>query len=141
MVQMDEAVRPRTTEDLKVGPGNPTIHIMVVDDEEDIRAVIRALLEAAGYTVTIAEGGPMALKLAQDFPESIDLLITDIRMPEMDGTHLARRMQALRPETKVLFMSAYAGDLFASGQIRREQNFLAKPFSGETLVEKLREVL
>jgi CheY-like chemotaxis protein len=114
---------------------------LVVNDEEDIREVMRALLKAAGYTVTVAEGGPMALKLAQDFPGSIDLLITYIRMPEMDGTELSLQMQALRPETKVLFMSAFAGDLFDSGRIRPGQSFLAKPFSGETLVEKLREVL
>ncbi len=141
MVQIDEAICTRATKDTRIGPAKQAIHIMVVDDDEDIREVIRALLEAAGYTVTVAEGGPMVLKLAQDFPGSIDLLITDISMPGMDGTELAPRMQTLRPGTKVLFMSAFAGDLFASGQIKPGQNFLAKPFSGETLVQKLREIL
>jgi two-component system, cell cycle sensor histidine kinase and response regulator CckA len=141
MVQIEEAICARAAKDTGIGPAKQPIHIIVVDDEEGIREVVRALLQAAGYTVTVAEGGPIALKLAQDFPGAIDLLITDIRMPEMDGTELARRVQALRPETKVLFMSAFAGDLFASGQIKPGQNFLAKPFSGETLVEKLREVL
>ncbi len=59
----------------------------------------------------------------------------------MDGAELSLQMQALRPETKVLFMSAFAGDLFDPGQIRPGQSFLAKRFSGETLVEKVREVL
>jgi len=141
MVPFENDVVPAIADEEQFEPCSRNIHVLIVDDEETIVEVMRAVLEAAGYTTMVADGGRRALKLAQDFPGSIDLLITDIRMPEMSGTELAQQMQTLRPATKVLYMSAFAGDLFASGQIRHGVNFLPKPFTPATLLEKLRGFL
>ena len=116
------------------------IHILVVDDEEDIRDVLCSFLEASGYYVLVAESGPSGLKLAEDFPSSIDLLITDIHMPHMEGIAFARRMRAVRPEMKTLYMSALGGEL-SSAEVDPNTNFIARPFSQEILAKRLFPIL
>jgi len=116
------------------------IHILVVDDEEDIRDVLRSFLEASGYYVLVAESGPSGLKLAEHFPGSIDLLITDIRMPHMNGISFARQMRAVRPEMKILYMLASGGEL-STAELEPNTNFIAKPFSQENLAKRLLRIL
>ena len=116
------------------------IHILVADDEEDIRELLRSCLEAGGYYVLLAESGPSALKLAEDFPGHIDLLITDIRMPHMDGIEFARQLHAVRPETKILFMSAAASELSSAG-LQPNTSFILKPFLCEDISKKLLTIL
>ena len=116
------------------------IHILVVDDDEDIRDVLRSFLEDSGYYVLVAESGPSGLKLAEDFPGSIDVLITDIHMPHMDGIEFARRVRAVRPEMKILYMSASGGEL-SPAELEPNTNFIAKPFSRQNLTERLLRIL
>ncbi len=116
------------------------IHILVVDDEEDIRDVLCSFLEASGYYVLVAESGPSGLKLAEDFPSSIDLLITDIHMPHMDGIAFARQMRAVRPEMKILYMSASGSEL-SPAEVDPNTTFIAKPFSQDGLAKRLLHIL
>jgi DNA-binding response OmpR family regulator len=109
--------------------------ILIVDDEDDIRAVVRQMLAAEGYVVLDAGDPHQALRMAGR--QNVDLLLTDVVMPLMRGTELAQRLQALVPSAKVLLMSAYkVAEVDASGH-----PFIAKPFTPETLVEKVRQVL
>lgn len=110
--------------------------ILVVDDEQDIRLVVRGMLEAGDYTVLDTGDPHQALRWAAQ-QQPVDLLLTDVIMPLMKGTELAQRFQTLSPRTKVLLMSAYkVADIAASGQ-----PFISKPFTPEILVEKVRQVL
>jgi two-component system cell cycle sensor histidine kinase/response regulator CckA len=113
----------------------PRQTILVVDDEEDIRTVVRQMLTGAGYLVLDAEDPNQALRLAGQQP--VDLLLTDVVMPLMRGTELAQRLLAVAPSAKVLLMSAYkVAEITASGH-----PFLAKPFTPEILLERVRELL
>lgn len=113
----------------------PRQTILVVDDEEDIRTVVRQMLTGAGYLVLDAEDPNQALRLAGQ--QHVDLLLTDVVMPLMRGTELAQRLLAVVPSAKVLLMSAYkVAEITASGH-----PFLAKPFTPEILLERVREVL
>ena len=109
--------------------------ILVVDDEEDIRVVVRQMLAAEGYLVLDAEDPNQALRLAGQ--QHVDLLLTDVVMPLMRGTELAQRLLALVPSAKVLLMSAYkVAEIAASGH-----PFLAKPFTPDALLGRVRELL
>jgi two-component system, cell cycle sensor histidine kinase and response regulator CckA len=109
--------------------------ILVVDDEDDIRAVVRQMLTADGYLVLDAEDPNRALRLAGQ--QHVDLLLTDVVMPLMRGTELAQRLLAVAPSAKVLLMSAYkVADIAASGH-----PFLAKPFTPDVLLARVREIL
>ena len=107
----------------------------MVDDEEDIRTVVRQMLAAEGYVVLDAEDPNQALRLAGQ--QHVDLLLTDVVMPLMRGTELAQRVLAVVPSVKVLLMSAYkVAEIAASGH-----PFLAKPFTPEALLGRVREIL
>jgi DNA-binding response OmpR family regulator len=109
--------------------------ILVVDDEEDIRTVVRQMLTADGYVVLDAGDPNQALRLAAEQP--VDLLLTDVVMPLMRGTELAQRLLVVVPSAKVLLMSAYkVAEIAASGH-----PFLAKPFTPEILLEKVHLLL
>ena len=109
--------------------------VLVVDDEADIRTVVRKMLEAAGYTVLDAGDPQQALRLATQQP--VHLLLTDVVMPLLRGTELAQRVQAVSPWTKVLRMSAYkVAEIAASGY-----PFIPKPFTPDALVAKVRQLL
>jgi DNA-binding response OmpR family regulator len=113
----------------------PRQTILVVDDEEDIRTVVRQMLTGAGYLVLDAEDPNQALRLAGQ--QHVDLLPTDVVMPLMRGTELAQRLLAVVPSAKVLLMSAYkVAEITASGH-----PFLAKPFTPEILLDRVRELL
>jgi DNA-binding response OmpR family regulator len=99
-------------------------------------------LENSGYRALEAGNGPDALALAERFPETIHLLLTDLIMPLMNGRDLAERLQASRPALKVLFMSGYEEETIGSHGIRAaDLAFLAKPFRPEELMAKVRETL
>jgi two-component system cell cycle sensor histidine kinase/response regulator CckA len=109
--------------------------ILVVDDEDDIRAVVRQMLAAEGYVVLDAADPHQALRLAGQ--QHVDLLLTDVVMPRMRGTELAQRLLALVPSAKVLLMSAYKlAEVDASGH-----PFIAKPFTPEALTGLIRQLL
>ena len=139
MVQLEDEVAPIMHPERD--QSSRAVHILVVDDEEDIRDVLRAFLEARGYDVMVAENGPTALKCAEHFPGSIDLLITDLRMPNMDGIELARQMRTHRSEIRVLHMSAHVDELATSGKLKPNANIIAKPFLPANLSEKVSHIL
>jgi len=109
--------------------------ILVVDDDDDIRAVARQALVAQGYVVLETGDPQQALRLAKQ--QRIDLLFSDVVMPLMKGTELADRIQAVSGSTKVLLTSGFqTSDVGPSGR-----PFLAKPFSIDDLVRRVRETL
>jgi CheY-like chemotaxis protein len=122
--------------------------ILVVDDDADLRSLAQIILEQSGYTVLVAEGGSQALQIARRDPDPIDLLLTDLVMPGMDGAALGRQLRPLRPGMRILYMTALAvaqlaGQEIVLKQIRLDPNvpILIKPFSVEAFQQKVREVL
>ncbi len=114
--------------------------ILLVEDSAGVRGAVRQIMERLGYTVLEAPNGKAALDFAG--PHHVDLLLTDVVMPEMSGRVLAERFTAIRPATRVLFMSGYTDDaVVRHGILESDIAFLQKPFSAETLARKVREVL
>jgi two-component system cell cycle sensor histidine kinase/response regulator CckA len=115
--------------------------ILLAEDATAVRVAARQILERFGYTVLEAANGTDALRAAQN-GVAIDLLLTDVVMPEMSGRELVDRFAKLRPKTKVLFMSGYTDDaIVRHGVLRPGTAYLQKPFSPDTLARKVREVL
>jgi CheY-like chemotaxis protein len=101
---------------------------------------VARLLSDLGYEVVPADGPEEALRLAAG--RTVDLLVTDVVMPMMNGRQLAERLLADRPELKVLYMSGYTDDaVIARGVIEAGTAFLQKPFGGDRLAQKIRELL
>ncbi len=116
--------------------------ILLVEDDELVRSLIQRALQDEGYTILEACSGDEALSLAGQHPGGIELLMTDVVMPQMSGRELAEQLKALRPQLKVLFMSGYTDDtVVRHGVLTAEIEFLPKPFSSSKLVSKVREVL
>jgi two-component system cell cycle sensor histidine kinase/response regulator CckA len=116
--------------------------VLVVEDEEMIRSLIRGILEPRGYTVLDAKCGDDALAIFEHHLDPIHLVLTDVVMPKMSGPELAQRLAFSHPETKVLFMSGYTNNEFAhSGMLNRNLAFIEKPFTPQVLAKKAREVL
>jgi len=116
--------------------------ILLVEDEAMVRDLSKAILEDHGYNVLVAENGIEALRVCKDIEEPIDLLITDVVMPEMSGRELTEEFAKLCPQTKVLYMSGYTDDaIVRHGILEQEMPFLQKPFLPDMLAQKAREVL
>ena len=107
-----------------------------------MRELTREILEMAGYTVLEASRGDEALRRCRDAGTPIDLLLTDVVMPQMSGPELARRILALRPTTKIVYMSGYTDDALGQhGVLDPEIILLPKPFTPESLMQHLRLAL
>lgn len=116
--------------------------ILVVEDEEMVRALICRILEQHGYKVLAAGDGGEALLICQRHPGTIHLMVTDVVMPKMNGRELAEHLASLHPEIKVLYMSGYAEDVVVNrGALDSAASFLQKPFKPMLLVQKVREIL
>ncbi len=116
--------------------------ILVVEDENILRALICSSLQGYGYQVLEARDGAEALELAGQHEGLIHLMLTDVVMPQMRGTELAEKMAALRPNTKVLYMSGYVEDAARMQEMLAAGGaFLQKPFGTKTLLDKVRLVL
>jgi CheY-like chemotaxis protein len=116
--------------------------VLVVDDSVDARMITQEILQQDGYTVLEASSGEAALALAAEHPEPIDLLITDLMMPGMNGRELALRLTSQRPGMKVLYISAWDEQVAASyGVVGPEVVFLQKPFTPDTLSSKVLALL
>ena len=111
--------------------------ILLVEDEPAVRQLFAQALTRAGYSVYEARNGQEAMKLFDQHGESIDMLLTDMRMPYMGGAELAHHLRGRRRSLKLLCISGYPGNLDAELAI----DFLAKPFSRDDLLKKVREVL
>jgi PAS domain S-box-containing protein len=120
--------------------GNETI--LLVEDEPDILEMTRIMLEEKGYSVLSAATPAIAIEMARAQTDRINLLITDVIMPEMNGRDLAEQLTELFPEIKLLFMSGYTANVIAhQGMLNDGVAFLQKPFSIMDLAQKVREVL
>jgi PAS domain S-box-containing protein len=116
--------------------------ILLVEDEDTVRSVASRVLLNQGYTVIQARNGQEALQLLEELEDTIDLILTDVVMPDMGGPELAGQLRSRWPELKLIYMSGYAeGDKLQLGSQGFEGHFLPKPFSAENLVLKVREVL
>lgn len=115
--------------------------ILLVDDEPVLRQLVRKILQRAGYTVLEAAGPREALDLVRGNPK-IDLLLTDVVMPEMGGAELARQVTELTPDVPVVYMSGYPDETVTREGVSSEgTTFLRKPFSPELLTRTIRLAL
>lgn len=116
--------------------------ILLVEDDEAVRSFAARALKMRGYTVLEAATGEAALEVIQGHPAPIQLLITDVVMPNMDGPTLVRNVVRQQPGIRVIYMSGYAEDVFRRGGERAEDmHFLPKPFGIKQFVAKVKEVL
>jgi CheY-like chemotaxis protein len=123
-----------------VAEGQP-IAILAVDDEPGVLALVRRCLDDDHVTLTDASSGKDALEHIGKDP-ALDLLITDLRMPEMEGDELARQVRALEPDLKVLYLTSHADRLFgAKPQLWAQEAYLDKPFTREGLREAVAQLL
>src|SRR5262249_36583841 len=115
---------------------------LLVEDEDGVRAFAGHILRSLGYRVLDARRAADAMALCQDLDRTIDMLVTDVVMPEMGGRQLADHLLALRPGIKILFLSGYTNDpVIRHGVLTSKVAFLQKPFTPTTLGLKVREVL
>ena len=116
--------------------------VLLVEDENAVRVLVRRVLDRMGYTVLEAQDGPAALRVAAEYESPIDLLLTDVIMPGMSGSELARQVVQRHPDMKVLFMSGYTDDAISQhGVLAEGINFLEKPFTPDLLLHRVRDVL
>jgi hypothetical protein len=116
--------------------------ILVVDDDPGVREVAARVLERAGYRVLQAGEGDEALEIARAHAGPLHLLLTDVVMPGMNGRELGQRMSQERPETRLMYMSAYTEDeVILRGVSVAEVGFLAKPFSLDGLESAVKSAL
>jgi PAS domain S-box-containing protein len=134
---LDPEIEPEPAREEPLTPGNETI--LLVEDEDKVREVLRRILEARGYHVLVAASGAEATELAAHSAKPIDLLLTDLTMPGLKGTEIAARLLADRPELRVLYMSGYR-----SGSVLAKKDgplCLQKPFSAGVLARAVRNVI
>jgi CheY-like chemotaxis protein len=140
---------PAAALDAAPAPGGPegaaergTETIMVVEDDERVRDLVRLMLESKGYEVLTAAGADEATQLCAERPGEVDLLLTDVIMPGVNGRVLAERLAAGSPAMRILFMSGYSDEaVYRHGEISPNAAFIEKPFTDRLLARKVREVL
>ncbi|HEV2445372.1 MAG TPA: response regulator, partial [Candidatus Sulfopaludibacter sp.] len=116
--------------------------ILLVEDEDQVRNLTRTMLQRTGYRVLEASGAEAAERLLAEHPEQIDLLLTDIVMPQTSGVELAERVRRARPGIKVVFMSGYTDEgVIRQGVLSAGVPYLQKPFTSATLRRLVREAL
>ncbi len=116
--------------------------VLVVDDDLSVLRVAAKVLRRGGFDVLEAGSGDAALAVAEEVKGQIDLLLTDVVMPNMNGRELSETLLSRYPDVRVLFMSAYTEDeVILQGVRVAEVNFINKPFSVEGLREKVRQVI
>jgi two-component system cell cycle sensor histidine kinase/response regulator CckA len=134
---VDATAKPRATPDL-TGQGT----ILLVEDEDGLRSLNARGLRSRGYTVIEAGNGVEAMEAIDREQGAIDLVVSDVVMPEMDGPTLLVEMRKLNPDLKIIFVSGYAEDAFEKSLPENQQfNFLPKPFTLSQLVAAVKETM
>ncbi len=137
--EVTEPLEPRT-DPVELRQGTETV--LLVEDEEMVRALVGDVLERNGYRVLEAPGGPKAIEIAEQHEGHINLLLTDVVMPGMSGRELAEELTRLRPELKVLYMSGYTAEAPSDrGLSNQGTPFLQKPFTPPALMQRVRDLL
>ncbi|HKZ22271.1 MAG TPA: PAS domain S-box protein [candidate division Zixibacteria bacterium] len=140
--KVEETVEPKVQISEKVKQKGALETILLVEDESDVRELIGDLLRENGFTVLEAGHSGEAIEICQKYERPIQLLLTDVVMPQMSGPELAKLLVPMRPEIRVLFISGYTDTAVVSqGWLAPGTAFLQKPFTQEILVNKIREVL
>lgn len=137
-----EETAPSNTENISVEDqvtGSATI--LFVEDEAALREAGAEFLQTSGYKVIASSDAQDALRTAQEFPHKIDAIITDVIMPGLSGTELAKRVRTTRPDIKILFMSGYTENQSFQNYLESGCVFLQKPFSFHVLAKKISEML
>jgi two-component system cell cycle sensor histidine kinase/response regulator CckA len=112
-----------------------SVSILVVDDEEPVRKFVDRVLRDAGYQTAVADSGTQALEVASKL-DALDILVTDVMMPEMTGDELARRLRQSQPSLKVLYLTGYADSLFKEKvTLWQDEAYLDKPCSIKSLLQ------
>ena len=116
--------------------------ILIVEDEEPVRLFSTQALTNKGYKMLEAVNGEDALKVISDYKGKIDVIISDVIMPGMNGPEMVEKILAQYPDIKIIFISGYTEDALSKDQLDNHQvNFLAKPFSLKQLASKVKEVI
>jgi CheY-like chemotaxis protein len=116
--------------------------ILVVDDTPEVRSLVCRILEICDYEVLEAPDGPAAIAVCQNLDGKIDLLLTDVKMPGMDGVELARNVTAFYPSVRVLYISGQCDAEELQPQVSRKgYGFLSKPFAPQLLIEAVEQML
>ena len=132
----------RKTFSSKLSKDEKVARILVADDDDVIRGLVRTLLERAGYSVIEAVDGAEAVKKFSEFREGIDMLVLDVRMPGKDGRQAYDEIRHIRPDIKVLFISGYEKDVLAKYGVNDEAyHVMPKPFMPADLIAGIRECL
>src|SRR5579872_1558385 len=140
--RVEEAAEPMGTIKTTLPENGGSETVLLVEDEESVRQLVRETLEAKGYKVIEAEDGEVAMQKLNELHEHLDMLITDVVMPGMSGRELAARLSATHPHTRVLYLSGYTEDAIVhEGVLEPGTAFLQKPFTLQMLSRKVREVL
>lgn len=140
--RVEEAVAPPLPSTPLAGSTQGSETILLVEDNEAVRELLRSILQGNGYTVLVAGDGGAALQIGEQHQSPIHLLISDVVMPGMDGRELASRLVALHLGMKVLFISGYTDDaVLRHGIHEQDIPFLQKPIAVDALLRKVREVL
>jgi CheY-like chemotaxis protein len=116
--------------------------ILVAEDNDAVRGLAREVLTGCGYHVLEGASGPASLAIGKNYQGSIQLLMTDVVMPGMNGRELANQLLSRHPQMRILYMSGYADDAIVHhGVLDAGTNFIQKPFSPDALARKVRLIL
>ena len=137
-----EEIRPKTVVPIQAPARRAAETVLIVEDEEIVRELVCQVLSEHGYDVLCAPNGAEAMQMSADHRGRIALLVTDVVMPQMGGLELSRRLTALRPDLKVLYVSGYSeDDMNEQGVLSPDVEFLEKPFTPQAITKKVREIL
>jgi CheY-like chemotaxis protein len=142
-----EVYLPRASADAEepppavLAPPKGSETVMLVDDEEGVRKLVSAILQSNGYSVIEANNGQAALVAYEKNGHKVDLVLTDVVMPQLDGFELGDRLVEKNPDVKILFMSGYRDNRIGAAEARPQRPFLHKPFTPDVLLAKVREIL
>jgi PAS domain S-box-containing protein len=140
---VEQALSPRNVSKMPVTAVGGSETVLLAEDHTSIRDVLCEFLECRGYKVLGAQNGSQALEIARHYPGSIDVLVTDVVMPQVRGLELAERVTEIRPDVRVIFMSGYSADALLENRLlsERSMTLIQKPFDPEVLAQKIRESL
>ena len=140
---VEQAISPQKAPKISTPVLGGSETVLLAEDQPSIRTVLREFLESEGYKVLEAQNGNEALEIAKHYIGSIDVLVTDVIMPQLRGIELAKRLTEIYPGICVILMSGYSEDAFVENRLLSERNMtlIQKPFDPEKLAQKIRESL